>query len=385
MRIVLLGTTAACVIGFRGELIKDLVARGHEVYAFALDYNQDSSARVSKLGAVPVNYAFSRAGLNPVGDFLNTLRLKRQLKRLGPDVVLTYFAKPVIFGTIAARLAGVRRVVGMLEGLGYVFTDDPAGAGLKDRLLRHVQVTLYRFSLPLLERLIFLNRDDPKDLVERYGLRVKESTVLGGIGLDLDRFNYSAPETNPVTFLFVGRLLREKGINEYVEAARLTKERFPETRFLVLGGLDEENPGGLSKKELMLLVERNVVEYPGYVEDVPEWIRQASVFVLPSYREGLPRSTQEAMAMGRAVITTDVPGCRETVESHDNGILVPAGDVQSLADAMAHFIENPDLVVSMGREGRRIAEERYDVRCVNSSLIAFLEGPQSANALKNSV
>nr|BBJ04617.1 glycosyl transferase family 1 [Marinobacter nauticus] len=385
MRIVLLGTTVACVIGFRGELIKDLVARGHEVYAFALDYNQESSSRVAKLGAVPVNYAFSRAGLNPIGDFLNTLRLKRQLKRLGPDVVLTYFAKPVIFGTIAARLAGIRRVVGMLEGLGYVFTDDPAGESLKDRLLRHVQVSLYRLSLPLLERLIFLNRDDPKDLVERHGLRVKESTVLGGIGLDLDRFNYSVPEINPVTFLFVGRLLKEKGINEYVEAARLTKERFPETRFLVLGGLDEENPGGLSKKELMLLVERNVVEYPGYVEDVPEWIRQASVFVLPSYREGLPRSTQEAMAMGRAVITTDVPGCRETVENHDNGILVPAGDVQSLADAMAHFIENPDLVVSMGREGRRIAEERYDVRYVNSSLIAFLEGPQSVGALKNSV
>lgn len=383
MRIVLLGTTAACVIGFRGELIRELVARGHEVYAFALDYDQSSSVRVSELGAVPIGYTFSRAGLNPIGDFLNTFRLKHQLKRLRPDVVLTYFAKPVIFGTVAARLAGIKRVVGMLEGLGYVFTDDPAGTSLKDRLLRHVQVALYRISLPLLERLIFLNRDDPKDLVEHYGLKVRESTILGGIGLDLERFNYSVPETNPLTFLFVGRLLKEKGIHEYVEAARLTKERFPETRFLVLGGLDEENPGGLSKKELMLLVERNIVEYPGFVDDVPDWIKQASVFVLPSYREGLPRSTQEAMAMGRAVITTDVPGCRETVETNDNGLLVPVGDSQALADAMAHFIRHPDLVISMGKKGRRIAEERYDVRLVNASLIAFLEGAQSIDALKD--
>lgn len=179
MKIVLLGTTAACVIGFRGELIKDLVARGHEVYAFALDYDDCTTAKVAKMGAEPVRYEFSRAGLNPIGDIINTLRLKRELKRLNPDVVLTYFAKPVIFGTVAARLAGIRRVVGMLEGLGYVFTDDPDGVSLKDRLLRHVQVALYRFSLPLLERIIFLNKDDPKDLVERYGLKVKKSTVLG--------------------------------------------------------------------------------------------------------------------------------------------------------------------------------------------------------------
>lgn len=386
MRIVLLGTTASCVIGFRGDLIKDLVARGHEVYAFALDYDERSSSVVQELGAAPIRYSFSRAGLNPGGDLINMLKLTRVLKRLKPDVVLTYFAKPVIFGTVAARLAGIKRVVGMLEGLGYVFTDDPRRvASFKHKLLRHIQVLLYRFTVPLLERLIFLNRDDPKDLIHRYGLRVKEITVLGGIGLDLERFKYSLPKSNPMTFLFVGRLLKEKGVHEYVEAARLIKERYPETRFLVLGGLDEENPGGLTKDELNRLVEHDIVEYPGFVDNVATWIEQSSVFVLPSYREGLPRSTQEAMAMGRAVITTDVPGCRETISGNRNGILVPVADVEALVDAMVRFIEDPELILTMGQEGRRIAEECYDVRSVNSALIGFLEGAEGRCGFQNSV
>lgn len=372
MRIALIGTTAACVLGFRADLIKALVAEGRQVYAFALDYDGVSRERVRDLGAVPVDYEFSRTGLNPFSDLLNTYKLARKLKNISPDLVFTYFSKPVIFGTLAAVVAGVGRRVAMLEGLGYVFTDRPGGVGLKAALLKRVQVFLYGLSFPFLERLIFLNPDDPVDLVKKYNLKVKEVSVLGGIGLNLRDYPYSSPKNNPITFVFVGRLLAEKGVNEYINSARLVKERFPGVRFLMLGGLDEENPGGLSAKALKKLVDDGLVVHPGHVSNVVEWISDSSVFVLPSYREGVPRSTQEAMAVGRPVITTDVPGCRETVVDGSNGFLVDPWSPEQLAEKMIYFIENPDCIEKMGLESFRMAQEKFDALEVNERLMSYL-------------
>ncbi len=192
----------------------------------------------------------------------------------------------------------------------------------------------------------------------------------GGIGVDLDEWLPAPAVTTPVTFLLVARLLREKGIAEYADAAKLVKTLHPETRFILLGGLDP-NPGGLSQSEVQAWVKEGLLEWPGHVVVKP-WLAQTSVFVLPSYREGVPRSTQEAMAMGRAVITTDVPGCRETVISGTNGYLVPVRDAATLAEAMMQFIKNPNLIESMGRESRRMAEERFDVHKINARLLEIL-------------
>jgi len=304
----------------------------------------------------------------------DTWQLSRQLKKIAPDVVLSYFVKPVIFGTAAAKLAGVPRRIGMLEGLGYVFTDLPSGVSKKQALLRRVQIFLYRITLPWLNRLIFLNPDDPVDLLERYGLRARNVSVLGGIGVSLQEYAYVPPNIEqPLSFIFVGRLLAEKGIREYVAAARVVKERHPAARFIVLGGLDEANPGGLSRKELDDLIASGVVEYPGHVSSVGQWLAAASVFVLPSYyREGVPCSTQEAMAVGRAVITTDVPGCRETVVDGVNGYLVPRWNAEALARKMLCFVREPALADRMGKESRRLAEQRFDAEKVNSRLIQML-------------
>lgn len=374
MRVALIGTIASSILGFRKDLIKALLEQGHEVFALAMNFDEGTKKQVKELGATPVDYALSRAGMNPVRDLLDTIKLAKTLKSIQPDMVFSYFVKPVIFGTLAARLAGVKHRVAMLEGLGFIFTDQPEGVSVKIGLLRKIQALLYKFSFPLLDQIIFLNPDDPKDLIEKYQLKVKKISVLGGIGLDLKSYPYAKPDLNKISFLFIGRLLKEKGINEFIAAAKIVKQLFPEVGFTILGGVDEDNPGGLDAAELKHLVDTGLIDYPGHVSNIYERIVQSSVFVLPSYyREGVPRSTQEAMAVGRPIITTDLPGCRETVTEGINGFLIPPWDPQLLADKMIYFIENPTLIEKMGLESYYIAQQKFDAVKVNKRLIELLD------------
>jgi glycosyltransferase involved in cell wall biosynthesis len=377
MRIAIIGTTALSLLGFRKDLIKALVNEGTEVYALAVDYCDETKRAVLALGAKPVDYSISRGGLNPISAIRHTFKLSKTLKSISPDVVFSYFVKPVVFGTFAAKLAGVKRRIGMIEGLGYVFTDQPIGFSYKLRVLRQVQVFLYRLTFPLLDHLIFLNHDDPKDLIERYRIKIDAVSVLGGIGLNLDEYPFSVPVLEPIRFLFIGRLLAEKGIHYFVGAAKLVKKSHPDTEFIVLGGVDESNPGGLSQDDLSVYKEQSLIIHPGHVDNVADWIRDSSVFVLPSfYREGIPRSTQEAMAVGRAVITTNMPGCRETVEDGVNGFYVPPFSETALAEKMIFFIENKALITTMGLASRNLAVEKYDAKLVNRQLIDILRGEE---------
>jgi len=373
--IALIGTTASSALGFRKDLIKRLVADGHEVLVFCTDFNDTSRKIINQWGAKSVDYSLARASVNPLRDLYSTWMLSRTLRKLQPDIVFSYFVKPVIFGTLAATLARVKQRVGMLEGLGYVFTDFPNGIRIKQKLIRMVQLMLYRCSFPFLSHLIFLNRDDPVDLISKYKLKVKKVSILGGIGVNFNEYVYSvAPTKFPPSFIFTGRLLAEKGIYEYIAAAKKIKIIYPQANFVILGGLDEENPGGLSRNELQDLVTENIVEYLGHIDNVKDWLTNASVFVLPSYyREGIPRSIQEAMAIGRAIITTDMPGCRETVIEGVNGFLVPRWDVDALVERMLRFINEPTLVQSMGQESYRIAQDRFNVENVNHRLISLLD------------
>lgn len=373
MRVMLIGTTASGMLGFRSDLIAMLTKRGFKVYALAVDYCDTSRRKVAALGAVPVDYTFSRAGMNPVADLWNCLKLARIIKTIAPNLVFSYFAKPAIFGTVAARLAGVGRCIAMLEGLGYAFTDYPGKRSLKRVVLRHVQILLYRFAFRYVERLILLNSDDARDLLVKHRITVQNISVLGGIGLNLDDYPYTAPPVSPVSFIFVGRLLTEKGVTEFVAAARLIKIEFPAVKFFMLGALDKENPGALSAQELDELVSKGFVIHPGHVNNVNEWLHRSSVFVLPSYREGVPRSTQEAMAIGRPIITTDVPGCRETVIDGKNGFLIPPFSVPALVKKMHYFIEHPDQIEKMGLESYAIAREHFDSEKVNARLLSYFD------------
>ncbi|WP_340642691.1 glycosyltransferase family 4 protein [Rhodocyclus gracilis] len=368
--IAIVSSQAASLVNFRGPLLRALSDKGLEVLALAPDYDIEMRSSVEALGAKPVDYGLSRTGINPLRDFFDCFRLFFLLRRLRPDVVLTYFIKPVIFGTLAAWLARIPRRFAMIEGLGFVYTDSGDKISLKRAILRVAVSVLYRFALARVSGVFFLNNDDANEFVRKRLVWPEKARCLGGIGVDLLEWAAAPVVKCPVTFLLVARLLREKGVIEYIEAARRVKSMYPKTRFLLLGSSDT-NPGSLPLADVEAWVAEGVVEWPGHVAVRP-WMEQASVFVLPSYREGVPRSTQEAMAMARPVITTNVPGCRETVVDGENGFLVPVRDVGALAEKMLFFVERPEFIGRMGVKSRLMAEARFDVHEVNKRLMIFM-------------
>ena len=373
MKIVMIGTIASSILGFRKPLIEELIIKGHKVYAFAIDYSNPQRRLLKSLGVIPVDYVLCRSGLNILTDLKTMLQLKAKLKVINPDIVLSYFVKPVIYGTMAARLANIPIRIAMLEGLGYVHTASQNGYGFKKRILQIVQGVLFTISFKFATRVVFLNPDDPIDLSKMALFSKSKVEVLGGIGLELLDYPYSKPNmNNPIRFIFVARLLAEKGIYQLIEAIKLVQEKYPSTELVVLGSLDENSPTGLTKKDLDDFIKQEIIIYPGQVANVKEWLSNSHVFVFPSHREGVPRSTQEAMATGLPIITTDVPGCRETVVDGKNGFLVPAFDVDILSEKMIWFIQNPERIESMGFASRCIAEEKFDVHKVNAKMLKIM-------------
>lgn len=371
--IAIISSQAFSIVNFRGTLIRDLVANKFMVYALAPDFDEPLRRQVVQLGASPVDMSMSRTGINPLRDTLDTARLACLLRRLKPDVCLSYFIKPAIFGTLAAFLAKVPKRVVMIEGLGYIFTDSGEPLPWRRRLLKFIVEHLYRIGLSKADSVIFLNKEDTTEFISKNIVSDTKAVLIDGIGIDLKEWLPAPAVIYPVTFIMVARLLREKGVNEFAEAARRVKAIHPQARFILLGGMDL-NPGGLKENEVRRWVAEGILEWPGHVEVKP-WVAQSSVFVLPSYyREGLPRSTLEAMAMGRAVITTDTPGCRETVVDGVNGYLVAVRNPLALASAMLRFADEPELIVSMGNASRRLAEERFDVQKINQTLQNLLVG-----------
>ena len=374
MKLLMIGTVASSFYGFRADLIRVLLKQGHQVYAFTSEYTAENLKKIEQLGAIPITYDLNRGGLNPLTDIIATYKLSKKIQKIKPDLVFSYFSKPVIFGTIAAKLAKVPKIIGMLEGLGYTFTEQPEGISKKTQIIKKLQILLYKIALPQLDKLIFLNYDDPKDLLKQHAITVKKVEVLGGIGLNLKEYPCQ-PITNikrPMDFLFIGRLLKEKGIHDFLAAAKIVKDKYPETQFTVLGAIDPHNLGALKQSELDELIASNIINYPGHVNNVKDWVASSHVFVLPSYREGVPRSTQEAMAIGRPIITTDVPGCRETVVNGVNGFLVPKWNPEALAEKIIYFIEHPQQVKKMGDESYKMAIDKFDAEKVNQRLMNIL-------------
>ncbi len=375
-KITVMSNAANTLIRFRGHLLELLVRRGHDVHVLAPEYDAEQAQHLKDMGVTAHTYHIDRAGQNPLSD-LRTLRdLTRWFRREKPDVSLTFFIKPNIYGGLAAALARVPRRIGMVEGLGYLFISSGPD-GLAKRASRTLAISLLRASFARAHRVIFLNPDDRAEFVERRIVAQDRTMLLGGIGVDLDEFADTPVPGGPPSFLLIARMLREKGVLEFVEAAGVLKREFPEARFRLVGGLDP-SPGGISADQMRGFAATGAVEWSGELPDVRAAIAETRVYVLPSYREGVPRSTQEAMAMGRAVVTSDVPGCRETVVPGVNGFFVTARDAQSLADAMRRFCTDPDLAVPMGRESRSIAEARFDVKKVDERLYATLMGDDQA-------
>jgi len=365
-RVLIVGSFAPSLIGFRGPLIAAMVECGHFVTAAAPSIDQATAAALRDLGAEPRDIPLSNASLDPAALVRSVRALRALIRDARPDVVLSYTIKPVIVGALAGHAERVRTVVSLITGAGYAFT---GGREIKRLVSRAAASLLYRAALKRSHVIVFQNRDDER-LFRRLGLlpRDRESHVVNGSGVDLDHYA-PAPLPGRTAFLMIARLLKDKGIREFARAAKRLKSAHPDVPIALAGDLDP-SPDSLDRPELDELI-RCGVDYLGHVADVRPAIADCSVYVLPSYREGTPRSVLEAMAMGRAIITTDAPGCRETVREGENGFLVPPRDADSLFDAMMRFVDEPDLARTMGAASRRLAEAKYDVRQVNADLLRY--------------
>jgi glycosyltransferase involved in cell wall biosynthesis len=365
---MVIGGLADSLINFRGPLLRRLVAEGHTVVACAPDASPELQRNLAALGVTYRHVPIQRAGMNPLRDVATLRALVAIYREIQPDLVLSYTIKPVIYGSLAARIANVPHVCSMVTGLGYSF----GTATWKQRALNPVVRRLFRAALARNAVVFFQNPDDLALFVDQRLATARQAVLVNGSGVDLQHYA-TAPLPNVPSFLLITRLLWEKGVGEYVEAARRLKARYPAASFRLLGPLDP-NPAAISRAQLDAWCREGVIEYLGATSDVRPAIAAASVFVLPSaYREGTPRTLLEAMAMGRPVITTDAPGCRETVvrgeNGFDNGFLVPVKDSSALADAMESFLREPHRVPVMGARSREIAEEKYDVHLVNGVMV----------------
>lgn len=369
MKFLLIASFADSLIGFRKPLIIDLVKKGLEVHVAAPEIlaNEAVMSELKVLGVIPHDIQIQRTGMNPHADLRTLFALWKLMRWLKPYYVLAYTIKPVIYGMLAAWLARVPKRFALITGLGFAFMGQEDNQRSR---VRAVVQGLYRQALRHCQAVFFQNPDDEALFRQLNIVSAQANTcVVNGSGVDVSQFaiasftGQAAPR-----FLLIARLLGDKGIREYVQAAEQVKQKYPEAQFDLVGWIDA-NPNAITQADLDAWVRAGTVNFLGRLSDVRPAIQMSSVYVLPSYREGTPRTVLEAMAMGRAVITTDAPGCRETVVDGDNGFLIPVKDVGALAQAMLRFIEQPELIAQMGQRSRVIAEEKYDVHKVNAQML----------------
>ena len=375
---------APSLVNFRWQLMKSIASLGYKILGVAPENDRDVISRFEREGFRYLPVSMARSGASILGDYQYLRALRRLMVDERPNHVFCYTIKPVIFGALAAKSAKVPRVYAMITGLGYVFTGD---GGVKKLLLRGVVSFLLKRALRSCDGLFFQNPDDEAELRSR-GLIPRDLAVfqVAGSGIDLERFPRVPPRVlksgERVKFLLIARMLVDKGIREFAEATKAIKDG--QCLATLVGPLDP-NPAALQREEIDLWTTDGQIRYVPGADDVRPFLSDCHVYVLPSYREGTPRTVLEAMATGRPIITTDAPGCRETVPltekgkrqkaagdlvmEGENGFLVCVRDAVALEQAMRRFIEEPELIERMGMRSREIAEEKYDVHEVNEVMI----------------
>jgi glycosyltransferase involved in cell wall biosynthesis len=341
--------------------------QGADVKALASGASTTDIKEVESLGATYINYPVSRSGLSPKEDFKTFKALRGIFKAQQPDVILAYTIKPIIWGAFAARCVTNCRFYALVTGLGFAFQK----GNWKKNLLMKLVIFLYKTALKRADKVIFQNPDNKQVFIDLGIVPEHKTAVVNGSGVDITHFEVKSLPSTP-TFLLIARLLGDKGIREYVKAANIVKQKYSDAIFQLVGP-EDPSPDGISLEELTSLNHNNSVDYLGSTDDVRPYIEACSIFVLPSYHEGLPRTVLEAMATGRPILTTDVPGCRETVINGDNGWLVEKSNIEQLAEKMAWFIENEVEWQRMGKASREMVEDKFDVHKVNQTLLKIME------------
>ena len=362
MKILIVSPKNKTVFNFRGDLIREMIALGHDVTV--VGPNRDYVEDVLALGISEfIETKMVKDNTSITGDLAYLKMLIRVMKEKKPDLVFGYTIKPVIYGSMAAKIAGVKKIYAMVTGLGRVY----ASGGLKARAVRLITKMLYKRAFKACNKVIFQNGDDIQELVRQGYLPLEKTVQVSGSGVNMDRFARTELPEQPV-FLMVSRIIREKGVMEYCEAARAVRAEYPEARCILLGGVDS-SIGALKPEEVQPYIDDGSIEFPGEVKDPVSFYHDSAVFVLPSYyREGLPRTLLEAMSCGRAIITTDWPGCREPVADEVNGFMVPVKDAAALTDRMKRLAADRELRERMGAAAYETCKQRFEVSIINAQM-----------------
>ena len=366
MKFLLISPKNRTVWNFRGDLVKAIIAAGYEVIVTGPD--QTDVDMITALGARFVEVPVNKNGTSFFGDLKFCKRLISLMKAEKPDVTLGYTIKPVVYGALAAKIAGVKRSYGMITGGGYTFT----AKTIKAKVLGSIVKMLYRVGLACLKGIIFQNPDDLEEFTKK-GLAPKSKcNMVHGSGVNMETF-VPQPYPEKIRFFMLSRLLKSKGVREYLRAAEIVKKDYPEVEFGLLGKYETEMQDAIPAADIEKYFSNSIVQRYDETNDVLPYYANCSVYVLPSYREGTPRTVLEAMACGRPIITTDTNGCRDTVKNGETGYLVPIENAEAVADAMKKFIENPALIQQFGEASRAYCAEKFDVHKVNADMLRIME------------
>jgi len=364
-KILLIGTSPISLINFRKELIKSLIVNGHQVIVMVSKFTSTEVENIKNLGVEYIDYSVERNSLNPLADLKTLLNFIKVFTSENPGIVLAYTIKPVVWGGLASRLFKFN-FYALITGLGFAFQGD----SFKRKFLTKLVVFLYKAALKKSKAVIFQNTDNRDVFVSKGIVELSKTHVVNGSGVDLEKYSVENLPRGGIKFLCLSRLLSEKGLREYAEAAKIVKNKFPDVEFNLIGP-EDSSPDAILLNEVDTW--SDYINYKGSTDDVRPYIKDSHVYVLPSYHEGLPRSTLEAMSMGRPVLTTNAVGCKETVEEGINGFKVPVKSSEALAKKMIWFIENSDQIEKMGIESRKMAEDKFDVHKVNKEMLKIME------------
>ncbi len=368
MKFLLVASFPNSIVSFRGAMIRSIQALGHEVHVLSPSppENSDSLRVLEQFGCIIHSFDLDRKGMSVLSDLRSLLRIVFLLCTIKPDILFSYTIKPVVYTGLISMVCPVPSTYPLITGLGYAFQNE----NNRRTLLQFFAQTLYRFALLGVTKVFFQNPDDERLFRDKRLLRNRTpSVVVNGSGVDIAVFQ-PCPLPSKFSFLLIARLIKAKGIIEFAEAAESILQSYEGVGVsFKIAGWTETGVDSIPKEVVDGWTQNRFVEFLGSLKDVRTAIAESSVYVLPSYREGTPRTVLEAMAMGRAIITTDVPGCRETVVDGHNGYLVPPRDSKALSEAMGRVLDDPSLAHEMGRRIREMSVEKYDVEKVNEVIL----------------
>ena len=366
-KIMIIAPTGLSIIKFRASLIQTLTKSNYDVIVVIGFSKGNEIEQIKSIATEVISYQIKNNRVNIFKDIKAILKIKNTINSFKPNIIISYTIKPVIYTGLLIRNSKDIKFIPLITGLGFVFY----GNSFIKFFLRNIVLILYRFSLRNVKHIIFQNNDNLKFFKKKNIAFLSKKHIINGSGVDSDLFNYSKPPNTSIKFIMVSRLLYEKGVIEYLKAASIVKIKYPKAKFILAGEFDNSYDT-IKKKLLDTYTNANLVEYIGYTNDVKKLLLDSHIFVLPSYHEGLPRAVLEAMSIGRPIITTDAPGCKETVVNGDNGFLIKIKDYDRLAEQMIWFINNTNHIENMGLRSRLMVEKKFSNKIINNHFLKVL-------------